>query len=59
MAMTEMALQSGTPEIPDKLYFKIGEVGELLGVEPFELPSGHCPNVSRPEALADILERIE
>lgn len=29
---------------------------EWLGIEPFELPGGHCPNVSRPEALADILE---
>src|ERR1700759_1807643 len=34
--MTEVALQP-TPEIPDKLYFKIGEVGELLGVEPYVL----------------------
>jgi pimeloyl-ACP methyl ester carboxylesterase len=32
--------------------------GEWLGVEPFELPGGHCPNVSRPEALAEVLERI-
>src|ERR687885_665344 len=37
VAMTEIALQSGSPEIPDKLYFKIGEVGELLGVEPYVL----------------------
>jgi len=29
-------LQPG-PEIPDKLYFKIGEVSELLGVEPYVL----------------------
>ena len=29
---------------------------EWLGVEPIELPGGHCPHVSRPEALADILE---
>jgi DNA-binding transcriptional MerR regulator len=35
--MTDVALQSGTPEIPDKLYFKIGEVSELLGVEPYVL----------------------
>jgi DNA-binding transcriptional MerR regulator len=35
--MTESALQSGSPEIPDKLYFKIGEVSELLGVEPYVL----------------------
>ena len=27
-----------------------------LGVEPIELPGGHCPHVSRPEALAAILE---
>jgi pimeloyl-ACP methyl ester carboxylesterase len=32
---------------------------ELLGVEPVELPGGHCPHVSRPEALAEVLERME
>ena len=32
---------------------------ELLGVEPIELPGGHCPHVSRPEALADALEGME
>jgi DNA-binding transcriptional MerR regulator len=32
--MTDVALQSGAgPEIPDKLYFRIGEVSDLLGVE--------------------------
>lgn len=31
---------------------------ELLGVEPLELPGGHCPNISRPEALAEILDQI-
>ncbi len=35
--MSEVALQAGSPEIPDKLYFKIGEVSELLGVEPYVL----------------------
>ncbi len=35
--MTDVAAQPGTPEIPDKLYFKIGEVSELLGVEPYVL----------------------
>jgi DNA-binding transcriptional MerR regulator len=35
--MTDAALQAGSPEIPDKLYFKIGEVSELLGVEPYVL----------------------
>jgi hypothetical protein len=28
-----------------------------LGVEALELPGGHCPNVSRPDTLADMLER--
>src|SRR4051812_26795843 len=37
--MTEIALQSGSPEIPDKLYLKIGEVSDLLGVEPYVLRS--------------------
>ena len=35
--MTDVALQAGSPEIPDKLYFKIGEVSELLGLEPYVL----------------------
>ncbi|MGD0498791.1 MAG: MerR family transcriptional regulator [Bryobacteraceae bacterium] len=35
--MTDVALQAGPPEIPDKLYFKIGEVSELLAVEPYVL----------------------
>ena len=35
--MTDVVLQSGPPEIPDKLYFKIGEVSDLLGVEPYVL----------------------
>src|SRR5579863_4761350 len=34
--MTDVALQAA-PEIPDKLYFRIGEVSELLGVEPYVL----------------------
>ena len=33
----DAALQTGTPDIPDKLYFKIGEVSDLLGVEPYVL----------------------
>jgi len=35
--MTDVALQSGAPEIPDKLYFRIGEVSEILGVETYVL----------------------
>ena len=35
--MMDVAIQTGSPEIPDKLYFKIGEVSDLLGVEPYVL----------------------
>jgi DNA-binding transcriptional MerR regulator len=35
--MMDVATQPGASEIPDKLYFKIGEVSELLGVEPYVL----------------------
>jgi DNA-binding transcriptional MerR regulator len=35
--MTDAALQVESPEIPDKLYFRIGEVSGLLGVEPYVL----------------------
>ena len=35
--MMDAAPQRGSPEIPDKLYFRIGEVAELLGVEPYVL----------------------
>lgn len=35
--MTDVALQPGSPDIPDKLYFKIGEVSDLLSVEPYVL----------------------
>lgn len=31
---------------------------EWLGVTPVVLPGGHCPHVSRPEALADTLEAV-
>ena len=30
----------------------------LLGQEPVEIQSGHCPHVSQPEAVADILDRL-
>ena len=32
---------------------------ERLRVPPVELPGGHCPNVSRPADLAEILTRLE
>jgi DNA-binding transcriptional MerR regulator len=28
---------SGSPELPDKLYFKIGEVAKIVGVKPYVL----------------------
>ena len=31
---------------------------ERLGVEPVELPTGHCPNVSRPDRLAELLVEV-
>jgi pimeloyl-ACP methyl ester carboxylesterase len=31
---------------------------EMLGVEPLELPGGHCPHVSRPAELAELLNAI-
>jgi DNA-binding transcriptional MerR regulator len=35
--MTDPEVASDTPEIPDKLYFRIGEVAGLLAVEPYVL----------------------
>src|SRR5262252_6802509 len=35
--MEDVALQAELPEIPDKLYFRIGEVSGILGVEPYVL----------------------
>jgi len=35
--MTDPAVPIETPEIPDKLYFRIGEVAALLAVEPYVL----------------------
>ena len=31
---------------------------ERLGVEPIEIPTGHCPNVSLPDGLAEILVEV-
>jgi hypothetical protein len=31
---------------------------DRLGVEPIEIPTGHCPNVSQPDRLAEILVDI-
>jgi DNA-binding transcriptional MerR regulator len=35
--MTDPAIPSTAPDIPDKLYFRIGEVAGLLSVEPYVL----------------------
>jgi DNA-binding transcriptional MerR regulator len=36
-AMTEAVAAAKTVEIPEKLYFRIGEVGSLLSLEPYVL----------------------
>src|SRR6202162_2614677 len=35
--MSEAAATANAPEIPDKLFFRIGEVSTMLGVEPYVL----------------------
>ena len=35
--MSDAAVIPDAPEIPDKLYFRIGEVSDILGVEPYVL----------------------
>lgn len=35
--MSEAVATSHAPEIPDKLFFRIGEVSNLLGLEPYVL----------------------
>ena len=35
--MSEGAATSNAPEIPDKLFFRIGEVSTMLGLEPYVL----------------------
>jgi len=35
--MSEAAATSNAPEIPDKLFFRIGEVSTMLGLEPYVL----------------------
>jgi DNA-binding transcriptional MerR regulator len=35
--MSDAAVIPALPQIPDKLYFRIGEVSEILGVEPYVL----------------------
>lgn len=37
LEMTEAAEQTAVLEIPDKLYFRIGEVSQLAGVKPYVL----------------------
>jgi DNA-binding transcriptional MerR regulator len=35
--MLEPAIEENRPEIPDKLYFRIGEVSRLAGIKPYVL----------------------
>jgi pimeloyl-ACP methyl ester carboxylesterase len=57
------------PEIPSTYIVATGDrtiqpdwrrrmARERLRVEPIEIPSGHCPNVSQPDRLAEILVEV-
>ena len=50
--MAEPAMISTVPQIPDKLYFRIGEVSELLGLEAHVLRywEGEFPSLSPKKA---------
>jgi len=37
VGMSEAVATSNAPEIPDKLFFRIGEVSTMLGLEPYVL----------------------
>jgi len=37
---------------------KLPDARSVLGVEPIQMPGGHCPMVSRPAALAELLHLI-
>jgi len=37
VVMSEGAASANAPEIPDKLFFRIGEVSTMLGLEPYVL----------------------
>jgi DNA-binding transcriptional MerR regulator len=41
-------MSSSQPQIPDKLYFRIGEVAEIIGVEPYVLRywESEFPNIA-------------
>ncbi len=34
------------------------EARRIIGIEPLELPGGHCPHVSRPAVLANLLDCV-
>ena len=38
--------------------WQVRRARDWLGVDAVRLPGGHCPNVSRPVALADALQRV-
>jgi hypothetical protein len=68
-AMEEQCSLSVWPQVPASYIaclddrtitpaWQMGAARERLNVEPCVLPGGHCPNVSRPEALAKLLIEI-
>jgi pimeloyl-ACP methyl ester carboxylesterase len=42
-------------EDQSSVMMKVPDVRAALGVEPIQMPGGHCPMVSRPAALAELL----
>jgi hypothetical protein len=70
MALEEPCPLRGWPQIPSSYIMCADDrtitpawqrkaARELLGVEPIELPGGHCPHASRPEELADTLVHMD
>ena len=67
--LTETCLLRSWPDVPAS-YILCREDGTLrpdfwreqvrkqLGIDPIELEGGHCPHVSRPEQLADVLAAL-
>jgi pimeloyl-ACP methyl ester carboxylesterase len=68
-ALTEVCPLNGWPDVPASYilcredrtlrsdYWR-QKVRSQLGIEPVELAGGHCPHVSRPGELADVLSQI-
>jgi pimeloyl-ACP methyl ester carboxylesterase len=67
--LTETCLLRSWPDVPASYIlcredrtlrpdFWREQVRKQLGIDPIELEGGHCPHVSRPEQLADVLAAL-